>query len=188
VAGQILGGPVGCQREEAGEVVLGFGEEAPEAGNSIIGLSLCSASTVSAASALDAAAGDRAGQDLHAGVPVPAEPDRRADQRADRVGGERAADRQHLWGSSPPTTRRRWPSTGTGMGSWAEPRRVCASPGGLDRTLDLARWDKAGHPQPDRHPASEKVYSSAVLVLDTLPLTHNGNSTGPLCPHRTSRR
>lgn len=44
----------------------------------------------------DPAAGDRAGEDLHAGVLVAAEADRGADQGAERVGVEVSADRQCL--------------------------------------------------------------------------------------------
>ena len=146
-----------------------------------------------AAGLLDAAAGDRAGQDLHAGVLVAAEPDRRADQCADRVGVEVAADRQRLGAGQPQLAADHQPPLPLVRGRQGRlggaDAGVRAGPGRLDGAFDQAGWDDTGHPQPDRDPGlGEHVLARHVRLAGERPPPGRAQQPDEVGPQRRPAR
>ncbi len=150
-------------------------------------------STSGAARLLDAAAGDRPGQHLYTGVLLTPQSDRRADQRADRVGVEGAAQRQRLRPGQPQFTADHQPSLTLARSrqGWLgqADAGVCAGPGCLDGAFDQAGWDDAGHPQPDRDPGfGEHVLARHVRLAGERPPPPRAEQADEVGPQRGAAR
>ena len=141
-----------------------------------------------AAGAAQPGPGDRAGQDLDDGVLAVAEPGRRAGQRPQRrlrvMAGRqredlRAGQPQRPAGDQGAGRERRGGGGGDG---------VRAGPGGLGRPLDQAGRDRAGHPQPDRHPggvaAGPGVLPAQVRLAVPQPGPGRAQQPGQVAPQR----